>query len=186
MDLSKIASIAGKGGLFRIMKPTRTGVIVEPLNDQKKKLVIGANYRVSVLQEVSIYTTDGEGSIPLEEVFAKIQQEFGDDLGVDTSDAEELKAFLKHVVPNYDTERVYTSDMKKLVNWYNILSQHAPEVLSSDATTVEATETESEVSAADTIPEDQPKESQTVPTTDNVEEEQSKDEETPPATDQKE
>ena len=182
MDLSKIASIAGKGGLFRIMKPTRTGVIVEPLNDQKKKLVIGANYRVSVLQEVSIYTTDGEGSIPLEEVFAKIQQEFGDDPGVDTSDAEELKAFLKHVVPNYDTERVYTSDMKKLVNWYNILSQHAPEVLSSDATTV-ATETESEASAADTVPEDQSKESEAVPTADNVEEKQSKDEETPSAAD---
>ena len=133
MDLSKIAAIAGKGGLFRIIKPTRTGVIVEPLDDQKKKLVIGANYRVSVLQEVSIYTTDSEGSIPLEEVFAKIQQEFGHDPGVDASDNEELKAFLKHVVPNYDTERVYTSDMKKLVSWYTILSQHAPEVLSATA-----------------------------------------------------
>ena len=182
MDLSKIASIAGKGGLFRIMKPTRTGVIVEPLNDQKKKLVIGANYRVSVLQEVSIYTTDSEGSIPLEEVFTKIQQEFGKDPGVDTSDSEELKAFLKHVIPNYDTERVYTSDMKKLVNWYNILSEHAPEVLSLDTTAAEATEAESEVPSADTTLEDK-----TVATADDAQEDQLADKEAaPPTTGQKE
>jgi hypothetical protein len=128
MDLNEIASISGKGGLFYIVKPTRSGVIVESLDEQKKKLVIGANQRVSVLKEVSIYTTDGEGSVPLEEVFKKIHEEFGDDPGVDTSDAEELKAFTKHIIPEYDEERVYPSDMKKLVSWYNILLKNAPEV----------------------------------------------------------
>ncbi|MDF9795137.1 hypothetical protein OKW21_000400 [Catalinimonas alkaloidigena] len=128
MDLNEIASISGKGGLFHIVKPTRSGVIVESLDEQKKKLVIGANHRVSVLKEVSIYTTDTEGSVPLEEVFKKIHEEFGDDPGVDTSDAEELKAFTKHIIPDYDEERVYPSDMKKLVNWYGVLLQYAPEV----------------------------------------------------------
>jgi len=129
MDLKEIASISGKGGLFHILKPTRTGVVVESLDDQKKKMVVGASHRVSVLQEVSIYTTDAEGSVPLEDVFAKIREEFGEDPGVDTSDAEELKAFTKHIIPDYDEERVYPSDMKKLVNWYKILLEYAPDVL---------------------------------------------------------
>ena len=129
MTFNEIASIAGKGGLFHVLKPTRSGVIVETLDDQQKKLVIGANNRVSILKEVSIYTTDAEGSVPLEEVMLKIHEEFSGDPGVDTSDNEELKAFLKHIVPNYDTERVYVSDMKKLVSWYKLLVAHAPEVL---------------------------------------------------------
>ena len=129
MTFSEIASIAGKGGLYHILKPTRSGVIVETLDDQQKKLVIGANQRVSILREVSIYTTGAEDAAPLEGIMRKIHEEFDGDPGVDTSDGEELKAFLKHVVPNYDTERVYVSDMKKLVNWYKILVAHAPEVL---------------------------------------------------------
>lgn len=133
MNLKEIASIAGKGGLFHILKPTRGGVIVETLDEQRKKVVVGANYRVSVLKEVSIYTTDSEGSVPLQEIFYKIYDEFGNDLGVDTSsDPEELQAFLKHVLPEYDEERVYPSDMKKLVSWYKILYKYAPEVLKKE------------------------------------------------------
>jgi len=129
MDLSEIAAIAGKGGLFHVLKPSRSGMIVETLDDQKKRMMVNINQRVSVLKEVSIYTTSGEGAVPLEEVFQTIYEEFGDDPGVDTSDGEELKAFLKHVVPDYDESRVYVSDMKKLVNWYTILLEKAPEVL---------------------------------------------------------
>lgn len=144
MDLKEIASISGKGGLYHILKPTRTGVIVESLDDQKKKLVVGANHRVSVLQEVSIYTTDAEGSVPLEDVFAKIHEEFGEDPGVDTSDAEELKAFTKHIIPEYDEDRVYPSDMKKLVNWYKILLEYAPEVFEQQEEAQEEKKEESE------------------------------------------
>lgn len=133
MNLNEIASIAGKGGLFHIIKPTRGGVIVETLDEQKKKMVMGTNHRVSILKEVSIYTTDSEGSVPLEEVFQRIYSEFGDDPGVDTSsDQDEMKAFLKHVIPEYDEERVYPSDMKKLIAWYKILYQYAPEVLKKE------------------------------------------------------
>lgn len=130
MELSEIAAIAGKGGLFHVLKPSRSGMIVETLDEQRKRMMVNINQRVSILKEVSIYTTSGEGAVPLEEVFQKIYEEFGDDPGVDTSDGEELKAFLKHVVPDYDESRVYVSDMKKLVNWYTILLEQAPEVLS--------------------------------------------------------
>jgi hypothetical protein len=130
MELKDIASISGKSGLYKIIKPTRTGVIVEALDEQKKKLVVSGNARVSVLQDVSIYTTDADSSVHLSEVLYKIKKEFGDDPGVEsTSSSDELEAFMKHVLPNYDPEKVYPSDMKKLVTWYYILLKQAPELL---------------------------------------------------------
>ena len=69
MELSDIATLAGKGGLFKILKPTRTGVILESLDEKKTKLVAGTQYRISILEEISIYTTDAEGSKPLKEIF---------------------------------------------------------------------------------------------------------------------
>lgn len=145
MELKDIAAISGKSGLYKILKPTRTGVIVESLDAHKKKLVVGGNVRVSVLKDVSIYTTDADGSVPLEEVLYKIKQEFGDDPGVEsTSSADELEAFMKHVLPNYDAERVYPSDMKKLVMWYHILQNEAPEILEKKEKTEETSEEKEE------------------------------------------
>lgn len=130
MELKEIASISGKGGLFKITKPTRSGVIVESIDEEKRKMVASADNRISVLKEISVYTTTQEGSKPLEDVLKKIHQEFGDDPGVSSSsESEELKAFLKYIVPDYDTERVYVSDIKKIVSWYKILYKYAPEVL---------------------------------------------------------
>lgn len=130
MELKEIASISGKGGLYKISQPTRSGVVVESIDDQKRKMVASADNRISVLKEISIYTTTQEGSVPLEDVFQKIYKEFDEDPGVSSSsESEELKAFMKHVVPDYDTDRVYVSDIKKVVSWYKILYQHAPEVL---------------------------------------------------------
>lgn len=134
MELSEIASIAGKGGLYKITKPTRSGVIVESLDEKKQKLVASASNRISVLKEISIYTTDQEGSIALENVLKKIKEEFDEDLGVNSSsNPEELKAFMKHIVPDYDQNRVYVSDIKKLISWYNILYKQAPEVLKPES-----------------------------------------------------
>ena len=138
MELNEIASISGKGGLFKISKPTRSGVIVETLDDKKKKMVASADNRISILKEISIYTTDQEGSIALENVLRKINEEFDDDPGVNSSsNPEELKAFMKHIVPEYDMNRVYVSDIKKLISWYNILYKEAPEVLNAKPETSE-------------------------------------------------
>lgn len=133
MEYSDVASVSGKGGLFKVVSPTRTGVILESLDGSKKKLVAGMQTKVSVLSDISIYTTDGEGAVPLKDVMVKIHEEFGSDTGLSgTSDAEELKSFLKHVLPNYDEDRVYVSDIKKLVNWYNHLAADFPEVLAPE------------------------------------------------------
>lgn len=134
MELREIASIAGKGGLYRIVKPTRSGVIVESIDEKQQRLVVSASQRVSVLKEISIYTTTTEGTEPLQQVLQAIHREFGDDPGVDSnSSPEELRAFLQHILPDFDRERVYVSDIKKLVGWYKILLEFAPETLQEGA-----------------------------------------------------
>jgi hypothetical protein len=133
MKLSDIASIAGKGGLYKVLAPTKSGVILESLDDAKTRLVASSNQRISILSEISIYTTTKEGSTPLLEVLKKIKSEYGTDTGVDAdSDGTELKAFLKSVLPNYDESRVYVSDMKKLVKWYSVLLKIAPEIFEEE------------------------------------------------------
>ncbi len=129
MELSEIASISGKGGLYKVLKPGKAGVLLESLDATKTRLVASTTQRMSVLSEISIYTTDKEGTIGLLDVLKKIKKDFGNDLGVDAnSEANELKSFLKSVLPNYDQDRVYVSDIKKLVKWYSILSEQAPEI----------------------------------------------------------
>lgn len=130
MELKDIASVSGKGGLFKVVKPTRTGVILEALDDSKAKFIAGASHRVSILKEISLYTTSQEASLPLEDVFKKIRKDFGKDLPVNTkSSPDELRGFIAKVVPEYDEERVYPSDLKKLISWYELLQKHAPETI---------------------------------------------------------
>lgn len=129
MELSEIASISGKGGLFKVLKPGKTGVLLESLDASKTRIVASPNQRLSLLSEISIYTTTKEGTVALESVLKKIHQDFKNDLGVDAnSDNNELKAFLKSVLPEFDENRVYVSDIKKLVKWYSVLQEQAPEI----------------------------------------------------------
>src|SRR6187551_3349316 len=129
MTLAEIATVSGKGGLFKILSPTKSGVILESLDEQKTKLVATTNHRLSLLHEISIYTTTKEGTVPLEAILKKIHSEFGADPGIDSNaDPAELKAFIKSVLPEYDETRVYVSDIKKLVRWYSVLLKYAPEL----------------------------------------------------------
>ena len=134
MKFEEIASVAGKGGLFKILKPSKSGVILESMDAKKSKLVVGADSRVSIFSEISIYSHTDEGATALEEVMQSIHKEFAGDTGLDkNSDPDELKSFLSHVLPDYDEDRVYVSDIKKLVSWYNLLARDYPEVLEQEA-----------------------------------------------------
>lgn len=127
-DLTEIASISGKGGLFRIIKPGRVGVILESMDDKKIKIATNPNHKVSILADISIYTKTDDGSIPLEDILRKIHKEFADDPGIDgKSAADELVSFIEYIVPEYDESRVYPSDVKKLVNWYKVLLREIPD-----------------------------------------------------------
>lgn len=131
MKLKDIAAISGKPGLFRVVKPTRNGMIVESLDQQRKKSIVNATHRVSILKEISIYTTGAEDSVALGKVMESIQEKHGDKCDTGTSGAE-LQDFMEGVLPDFDQERVYDSDIKKLGKWYNILKEFAPDVFEGD------------------------------------------------------
>jgi hypothetical protein len=120
MSLEKILSIGGKPGLYQLLTQTRSGFVAESLLD-KKRITVSAHSNVSVLSEIAIYTLEEE--IPLGEVFQKIQQK---EKGGKTSighkeDKLKLEEYFFDVLPNYDEDRVYASDIKKVIQWYNIL-----------------------------------------------------------------
>lgn len=130
MELKEIAAISGKPGLYKVLKPTRSGVILETIDDKKSKVVADANNRVSLLHEISIYTTGEEASVPLAQVLKDIHAKFGLTLNVSSkSGGQELVTFMATAVPEYDRERVYLSDIKKLVSWYGTLATYLPAII---------------------------------------------------------
>lgn len=119
MKLSGIISISGKPGLSKIITQSKNGIIVESLVDGKKFPVQG-DQRVSSLDDISIYTN--EEDMLLGDVFEKIlKKENGKEAISHKSSADEIKNYIKEILPNYDEERVYNSDLKKIVQWYNLL-----------------------------------------------------------------
>ena len=119
MDLSKILSISGRGGLFKVVSQLKNAVVVESLSDQKRFPAF-SNERMSTLEEISLYTT-GEDR-PLKEVLKAFYEklEAKPAAGPESSDAELMKAF-GEIVPDYDPDRVYVSDIRKIFTWYNLL-----------------------------------------------------------------
>ena len=120
MSLDKILSIGGKPGLYKLLAQTRTGFVAESLLDGKK-VTVGFSNNVSVLSEIAIYTLDKE--VPLREVFQKIQEkEDGKKTSISHKDEKiKLEEYFFEVLPDYDEDRVYSSDIKKIVQWYNLL-----------------------------------------------------------------
>ena len=119
MNLEKILSISGKPGLFALKVQTRTGFLVESLVDGKK-LSVNLKVNVSLLSEISIYTINEEK--PLAEVMRNIAIKENEGPAIShKEDNATLVAYFLEILPEYDSERVYPSDIKKVLNWYNLL-----------------------------------------------------------------
>lgn len=119
MSLEKILAISGKPGLYELKIQTRSGFLAESLLDGKK-LNVGLQSNVSLLSEISVYTYDGEK--PLAEIFKAIATKEDNKEAIShKEDKEKLEAYFGEVVPNYDQDRVYASDIKKIIQWYNLL-----------------------------------------------------------------
>ena len=121
MDLSKIVSISGKPGLYQIKSQAIGRIIVESVSDGKC-IPAFARDRMSSLEEISIFSTDEDR--PLKEVFMMIHEKMGDKVDFDFKKAspEELREKFAFVMPDYDEEAVYPSDMKKVFQWYQMLN----------------------------------------------------------------
>lgn len=121
MSLEKILSIGGKPGLYQLKTQTRTGFLAESLLDGKR-ISVSARHNVSLLSEIAIYTLTEE--VPLGDVFKKIsEKEDGKKTISHKAPKIELEEFFFEVLPEYDEERVYASDIKKIVQWYNLLTE---------------------------------------------------------------
>ncbi|OQD42399.1 hypothetical protein BUL40_11590 [Croceivirga radicis] len=120
MALEKILSIGGKPGLYKLITQTRSGFVGESLIDGKR-ITVGFRNNVSVLSEIAIYTLEEE--VPLREVFQKIKdKENGGKTAVHHKDEKiKLEEYFFEILPNYDEDRVYASDIKKIIQWYNLL-----------------------------------------------------------------
>lgn len=120
MDLTKILAISGKPGLYKMLSQTKAGFIVESLTDGRRFPVF-AHERVSTLEEISIFIA-GEDDMPLKEVLRKFFDKLEGKPGLDAgADSKALKSFFLETIPSYDQEKVYVSDMRKTISWYNLL-----------------------------------------------------------------
>ena len=119
MDLSGIISIAGKPGLYKVIAQGKNNVIVESLVNGKR-IPAYATDKISALEDISIYTL--ESDVPLADVFASLFKKFEGKEGLShKDDVINLQEVLFEVLPDYDEDRVYPSDIKKLFQWYNLL-----------------------------------------------------------------
>lgn len=119
MSLEKVLSITGKPGLYELKIQTRTGFVAESMIDGKKS-TIGLKHNVSLLSEISLYTYGGE--IKLFDVFKSIADKEQNGPAIShKEDHAVLVSYFREVMPEFDEDRVYVSDIKKVLNWYNIL-----------------------------------------------------------------
>ncbi len=143
--LQDIANISGKPGLFRILKPGRSGVIIETLDDKRERSMASASAKVSILKDVSVYVEDeDQESVPLADVFLKIREVLGEQLAFDprkASDAD-LRDSFENVLPSFHRSKVYASDIKKIFAWYAVLSEQLPEFFEKQPSAGDAPEKE--------------------------------------------
>ena len=120
MEFNKVIAVTGKPGLFEIISQTKGGLIAESLTD-KKRTPINAMHNVSVLNDIAIYTYEEE--VPLRDVLKTIGAKENNKEALSHKESnDKLLSFFREVLPDFDEERVYTSNIKKVVQWYNILA----------------------------------------------------------------
>ena len=144
MNLEKILAISGKPGLYALKVQTRTGFVAESLLDGKK-ITVGLRSNVSLLSEISMYTHTEEK--PLAEIMRTIAVKENEGLAISHKESnEKLLEYFKEILPDYDEDRVYLSDIKKVLNWYNMLqanglvSKEEPKIENAEAILEEVVE----------------------------------------------
>ena len=133
IDLKDIVTIAGHSGLFKSIKPTRNGWVVESLDEHKQRAVKQTQYHeMATLEDVGIYTTGEQETLPVATILWRLYAEFGGLVSTDLCDtAEKLRALMERIVPDYDPQKVYISSIEKLFHWYNLLVKYTPELFAA-------------------------------------------------------
>lgn len=129
MDLKDFIAIKGKGDLYRILAKTPKGIIVEALNESKTRFKVEPNLSVLLLYDITIFSNDNK-DLFLRDVFKNTYKKDGKVVPVNyKDDTFKLKEYFREIAPNYDEEKVYISDIKKIIKWYSILVSWYPDVI---------------------------------------------------------
>lgn len=141
MEFNKIISVSGKPGLYQVVSQSKNAIIVSSLTDNKR-IAVNATQNVSLLENIAIYTY--EEDLPLLDVFKEIYTKTAGKEAISHKESgKKLEAFFAEVLPNYDDERVYTSNIKKVIQWFNLLVKSGMDFSKIEATSSEETEKES-------------------------------------------
>ena len=141
--LKTILSISGKPGLYKLISQGKNMLIVESISAEKKRFPAYGNEKITSLADIAMYTNDSE--VPLKDVLTSLKKkENGAVASIDPKKAtvDELRAYFTEILPDYDRDRVYPTDIKKLISWYNIL-------VSNNITDFEDVEAEKETTEAE-------------------------------------
>lgn len=121
MNLQGIVSVSGKPGLFKLIGQNKAGFVLESLDDQKLKSVVNlSTTKMASLEDITIFGEDDDIQLP--DIFTKMKEEDGTP-EVKKASPDDLREFFRTVAPNHDEDRVYASDIKKIISWYNILKE---------------------------------------------------------------
>jgi hypothetical protein len=140
MGLKGIISVSGLPGLYKVLVQSKSGFIVESLADHKR-MPVSSTQKISMLEDISVYTTADD--MPLKEVLLKIKERAASGNIVESkAEPDKLRAFFKELIPEFDEERVYPSDMKKMINWFHLVK----DIVDVEDEKEETTETQTEES----------------------------------------
>ncbi len=143
--LKTILSISGKPGLYKLISQGKNMLIVESISEDKKRIPAYGNEKVISLADIAMYTNDSE--VPLKEVLASVlKKENGELASIDAkkSTGDQLRTYFAEILPDFDRDRVYVTDIKKLISWYNILVTNGITDFEAEETAEEAAEAEAE------------------------------------------
>ncbi len=122
MDLSGLVAVSGKAGLFKVVGQSKAGFILQHLEDAASRVVVNTNARLASLDETTVYGIDHD--LPLKEILTSMQAAMAATPVPDTkADAKVQRAYFAQIIPEHDTERVYASDIKKIISWFKMLEK---------------------------------------------------------------
>jgi hypothetical protein len=123
MNLRGIVSVSGKPGLYKALAQNKSGFILESLDEKKNKLVTNANARIAALEEITVYGNSEDYKL---RTLLESMKSMKDQKAIPEANADgnALRTFFANIAPDHDPERVYTSDIKKIISWYHILKVH--------------------------------------------------------------
>ncbi len=141
MDMEKLVAVSGVSSVMKLVSTKKNGLFLEDFDTKKIRFYSSRKYNFTPLESISIYVEADDDTIPLGDVLGKMKEQSDENPPADVkSSSDDLKAYFEQVLPSYNREQVYVSDIKKIIKWFNYLSERdlLVEKVESDETNVEA------------------------------------------------